>query len=125
MSLSSDDYTLPSHNLMGFCSLLTTYPPTDNTVTRLNDALAARFTDADEIKDVANHGCSGGVSGFIYYKEIRDFFNDHEDDIENAIADLGFDTKDLVDANTNSVMELINKMVWIVVENYCQQQAEA
>lgn len=93
-------------------------------MTRLNDALAARFTDADEIKDVANYGCSGGVSGFIYYKEIRDFFNDHEDDIENAIADLGFDTKDLVDANTNSVMELINKMVWIVVEDYCQQQAE-
>jgi hypothetical protein len=92
-------------------------------MTALTNALAARFTDADEIQDVANHGCSGGVSGFIYYKEIRDFFNEHEDDIENTIADLGYDIKDLVDDNTDSVMELINKMVWIVVENYCQEQA--
>jgi hypothetical protein len=93
-------------------------------MTRLTDALAARFTDADEIQDVAKYGCSGGVSGFIYYKEIRDFFNEHEDDIENTIADLGLDIKDLVDVNTDSVMELINKMVWIVVENYCQEQAD-
>ena len=92
-------------------------------MTRLTSALAARFTDANEIMDVANYGCSDGVYGFIYYKEIRDFFNEHEDDIENTIADLGFDIKDLVDNDTDSVMELINKMVWIVVEDYCQQQA--
>lgn len=91
-------------------------------MTRLEDALAARFTDADEIKDVANYGCVGGVSGFIYYKEIRDFFNEYEDDIENTIADLGYDIKDLVDTETDSVMALINKMVWIVVEDYCQRQ---
>jgi hypothetical protein len=95
-----------------------------HTMTRLTDALAARFTDADEIQDVAKYGCSGGVSGFIYYKEIRDFFNEHEDDIENTIADLGLDIRDLVDVNTDSVMELINKMVWLVVENYCQEQAD-
>lgn len=94
-------------------------------MTRLNDALAARFTDADEIQDVAKYGCSGGVSGFIYNKEVREFFNEYEDDIENEIADLGYDIKDLVDTETDSVMDLINKMVWIVVENYCQQQAEA
>ena len=94
-------------------------------MTRLNDALAARFTDADEIQDVAKYGCSGGVSGFIYHKEVREFFNEYEDDIENEIADLGYDIKDLVDTETDSVMDFINKMVWIVVENYCQQQAEA
>jgi len=93
-------------------------------MTRLNDALAARFTDADEIYDVAKYGCSGGVSGFIYYTQTREFFYEHEDDIENIIADLGYDIKDLVDAGTDSVMALINKMVWIVVENYCQQRAE-
>jgi hypothetical protein len=92
-------------------------------MTTLTNALAARFTDADEIQDVATYGCSGGVNGFIYYEEIRDFFNEHEDDIENTIADLGYDIKDLVDDNIDSVMELINKMVWIVVENYCQEQA--
>lgn len=92
-----------------------------HTVTRLEDALAARFTDAVEIQDVAEYGCSGGVSDFIYNSEIRDFFNEYEDDIENTIADLGYDIKDLVDAETDSVMALINKMVWIVVEDYCQR----
>lgn len=89
-------------------------------MTTLHDALAARFTDPDEIKDVAQYGCEGGVSGFIYYNEIRDFFNEYEDDIEDTVADLGYDIKDLVDTETNSVMALINKMVWIVVEDYCQ-----
>jgi len=93
-------------------------------MTRLNDALAARFTDADEVYGVAKYGCSGGVSGFIYYTQTKEFFYEHEDDIENIIADLGYDIKDLVDAGTDSVMALINKMVWIVVENYCQQRAE-
>ena len=91
-----------------------------HTVTQLNDALAARFTAADEIKDIARYGCSGGVSGFIYNNEIADFFNEYEDDIENEIAGLGYDIKDLVDTETNSVMGLINKMVWLVVEDYCQ-----
>lgn len=89
-------------------------------MTLLEDALAVRFTDADEIKDVANHGCSGGVSGFIYNHEIRKFFDDYEDDIEDTISELGLDVQELVDHDTSSVMALITKMVWIVVENYCQ-----
>ena len=120
-----DHCTLPAWT-QAFCSAQHCfYPLMGNTMTRLNDALAARFTDADEIQDVAKYGCSGGVSDFIYHKEVREFFNEYEDDIENEIADLGYDIKDLVDTETDSVMDLINKMVWIVVENYCQQQAEA
>jgi hypothetical protein len=38
-------------------------------------------TDADEIKDVANYGCAGGVNGFIYYSETSKFFDEHEDEI--------------------------------------------
>jgi hypothetical protein len=38
-------------------------------------------TDADEIKDVANYGCAGGVNGFIYYTEINEFFDAYEEQI--------------------------------------------
>jgi hypothetical protein len=34
------------------------------------DALAERFDDMDECKDVAEYGCSAGVSGFIYSTEL-------------------------------------------------------
>ena len=33
---------------------------------RLFDALEQRFDDIEEVKDVARHGCSGGVNGIIY-----------------------------------------------------------
>lgn len=92
-----------------------------NTMTRLHDALAARFTDADEIKDVANHGCSGGVSGFIYYSENEQFFDEHEDDIYNYLNDCEFSMKDFVHTGS-TIRSLKNDMVWCVVEMWCQAQ---
>ena len=97
-------------------------------MSRLTDALDERFTDLDEVKDVAKHGCSGGVSGFIYYKETRDFFNKYQADIEEYLEDnLGdcyiqeltkdSDRKD--GNNVGNITQLINKMVWYVVECYC------
>ena len=46
---------------------------------RLTVALDKRFDDIEEIKDVANHGCGGGVSDFIYTYETRNFFNEYEE----------------------------------------------
>ena len=94
-------------------------------MSRLTDALDKRFTDLDEVKDVANYGCAAGVSGFIYYNETRKFFFEHEDEIEeqmdwiycgdNYIKELAVD-------NSATVNQLINKIVWIIVENYCQDR---
>ena len=95
-------------------------------MTKLNEALAQRFTDADEIKDVAQYGCSGGVSGFIYSSELFDFFNEHEDDIEDVLNDLGLTLTDLVtDPDSWTFQEVREKAVWTVVEAYCQERAEA
>lgn len=89
---------------------------------QLTDALAARFTDLDEIKDVAHYGCSGGVSGFIYYTETNKFFDDFEDDIEDVCYDmLGDDYLEQLARCENSIQGLKNKMVWFVVESYCQR----
>lgn len=89
---------------------------------RLTAALADRFTDPDEIIDVANYGCSGGVSGFIYYKETNEFFDDFEDDIEDECFDiLGDDYLAQLAKCKDSIQGLKNKMVWFVVEAYCSR----
>ena len=89
-------------------------------MSRLTDALDERFTDVDEIKDVYNYGCGAGVSDFIYYSEVREFFFEHEDEIEQYLYDTYGDDliKDLAKTN-NSINQLINAMVWCVVETYC------
>ena len=87
----------------------------------MHDALTARFTDADEIKDVANYGCAGGVSGFIYYHETSAFYDEHEDEILDYLSDCGTTIKDLCDENDTIAM-LKNRLVWFVVEWHCQAQ---
>lgn len=89
---------------------------------RLTAALADRFTDEDEIIDVANYGCSGGVSGFIYYNQTNEFFDDFEDDIEDVCFDiLGDDYLSDLATNENSIQGLKNKMVWFIVQQYCSR----
>jgi hypothetical protein len=87
----------------------------------MHDALTARFTDADEIKDVANYGCAGGVSGFIYYTETSAFYDEHEDEILDYLSDCGITIKDLC-AENDTIAMLKNTLVWCVVEMWCQAQ---
>ena len=89
----------------------------------LTKALAERFDDIEEIKDIAAHGCSGGVSGFIYHKDTNQFFDDHEDAVEDVCYDiLG---KDWIAELSRlggclDIMSLKTTAVWFVVELYCQ-----
>ena len=99
-------------------------------MSRLTNALDERFDDIDEVKDVANHGCINGVGGFIYYNETLDFFSKHQEDIEDTLQGLIGDNyievlsrhhKDATNVITMS--QLINKMVWVIVEDYCQSKS--
>jgi hypothetical protein len=95
-------------------------------MTNLERALSRRFTDQSEINDVAKHGCSGGVSGFIYSSELFEFFNEHESDIEDILDEIGLKFSDLVnDQDDWTFQELREKAVWFVVEYYCQSIVEA
>ena len=96
-------------------------------MSRLTDALDERFDDLDEIKDVVNHGCAAGVGGFIYYNETRKFFFEHEDEIEEIMDEIYCGDnylKQITDDDPCTVNQLINKIVWIVVENYCISRLE-
>ena len=44
------------------------------------DILGHEF-ELDQLNDIAKHGMSGGVSGFIYSSELADIFNKNEDEI--------------------------------------------
>ena len=94
---------------------------------RLTVALDKRFDDIEEIKDVANHGCAGGVSDFIYYYETRAFFNEYEEEIEQELMDTYGDYWFLEIAKLKAVNDTAtfkNLCVWIVVETYCQCKSE-
>ena len=95
---------------------------------RLTLALDTRFDDLDEIKDVANYGCGGGVSGFIYYYETRKFFDEYEEEIEYELNEIYGDDFFNEIASLPSVTDITqykNYCVWVIVENYCFRRLEA
>ena len=90
------------------------------------DALAERFDDMDECKDVAEYGCSAGVNGFLYSSELCEFFDKYEDEIEDELDAYGLTYADLVDTTDFWTMqECKEKAVWFVVETYCNQRVDA
>ena len=91
----------------------------------LTAALNDRFSDIDEIRDIATHGCEGGVSGFIYYQETREFFEKYEDDIEDVCYDiLGNDFLQHLAKGETCILGLINAMVWFTIQAYCQNKLQ-
>ena len=93
---------------------------------RLTVALDERFDDIEEIKDVADHGCEGGVSGFIYYSETRKFFDEYQEEIEQELEELYGDDylkQILKTSPIQDVTQLKNHMVWSVVSMYCTDKA--
>ena len=75
------------------------------------------------ISDIAKHGCSGGVSGLIYYRETRAFHDEHEEEIWNLVAEYaeneGCKLMELVyriTKNAGSITQLKNDLVWWTVE---------
>jgi len=87
----------------------------------MHDALTARFTDADEIKDVARYGCEGGVNGFISCHETSKFYDKYEDQILDYLNDCGVTIRDLC-TNEDTIASLKNSLVWCAVELWCQAQ---
>ena len=90
----------------------------------LDETLANRFepgTDdgVAELRDIVNHGMSGGVSGFIYYHEINEFFNEFETEIEDIMFEIYGDGWLWDQAKeTVNMQELRGTIVWAVVENW-------
>ena len=91
----------------------------------LNETLAKRFEPGtedgiSEIRDIVNHGISGGFGDFIYNYEIEEFFDQFESEIEDRLGDMGLTPNDIVsDTNDWTIRDLKVNSVWIVVESWC------
>jgi hypothetical protein len=73
------------------------------------------------IKDLNSHGFSGGVSGFIYYNELKRIYNDNEDTFENWYNNNDDVLKYCLDTiNTDGLQSLYQNLVWFALESIAQ-----
>ena len=90
----------------------------------LDETLSKRFEPGTEdgiaqLRDIVNHGMSGGVGGFIYYYEINEFYNEFENEIEDVMFDMyGDDWLQQIVGESENMQSLRNTLVWAVVEHW-------
>lgn len=84
------------------------------------------------IKDVATHGCQGGVPGITYYNETAAFHDKHEEEIWDIINDTAEDSGETpmqvvarVAPLAGVMISLKNYLVWFAVEVRAQQHLDA
>lgn len=75
------------------------------------------------IEDIVLHGCSGGISGLVYYRETTAFHDEHQkeiwDELYEAAKQEGLKLMDLVHRvalEAGSIAQLKNDLVWWAVE---------
>ena len=95
----------------------------------LEETLAKRFTDMDEVRDISEHGIMGGYPEFTYTYDLDRFFDEFEYEIEDKLYDIYGETwLQWVVNNTayplTDTQSLRNYLVWFVVEDFCQRKAE-
>ena len=80
------------------------------------------------IKDIAEHGCEGGVTGLIYYFETSKFHDEHEDEIWSLLSDAA-DAAGIANGlmlynickQPTSMRVLKNDLVWFAVQITAQE----
>ena len=75
--------------------------------------------DIDTLREIRDHGCSSGVANnHIYYTQTVDFFDVHEDEMIEYIADTlgGEINEDIWNNNTNNITGYKNDIVWLYIE---------
>ena len=91
----------------------------------LEQTLACRFTDNDEVSDIANYGIDGGFSDFTYTYDLNNFFNEFENEIEDYFYNMFGDDwmNEITQFKTFTTMDdLRTFMVWAVAEDFCQRK---
>ncbi len=86
--------------------------------------------ELETIKDVVKHGCSGGIGGFIYYRETMTFHDEHEAEIWDMLyedaKDQGLTIMELIASfnsqkNVGSMEQFKNLLCWYAVERACDE----
>ena len=86
------------------------------------DILGVEF-DVDELRDIAEHGMSAGVSGFIYFHETTAKFDANDDEIQDFLSDWYYDCIGGDEGSfayfarkCEDITQLKNQLVWAYVE---------
>lgn len=78
------------------------------------------------IKDLNNHGFSGGVSGFIYYNELKRVYTSNEDAFEGWYNDNDDVLKYCLDTvNADGLQSLYQNLVWFALESVAQNAEDS
>jgi len=88
----------------------------------------------DEMKDIAEHGCSGGFPGLTYYHETIKLYDHYDEEIWDNLYD------DSQDMGSESILDFIksfngadtvgsdaqfkNLLVWYLAEKYARELTE-
>jgi hypothetical protein len=94
--------------------------------TDIKEALqAGEEHDVFLIKDIAVHGCGGGVPGLTYYVDTTDFFDCFEHDVWKYVREAaeasGSSVFELLDKDIAGPTAFKNSMVWLAVECAAQE----
>ena len=75
--------------------------------------------DIDTLREIRDHGCSSGVANnHIYYTQTVKFYDEHEDEIIDTIADIlgGEYNEEVWDRNPCHINGYKNEIVWTYIE---------
>ena len=75
--------------------------------------------DIDTLREIRDHGCSSGVANnHIYYTQTVKFFDEHEDEMIEYIADTlgGEYNEEVWNRNPNHINGYKNELVWTYIE---------
>ena len=78
----------------------------------------------NELADIANHGCSGGVGGMIYYKETEAIYRKFAPELHDILAeyqDQVGNFPDYVIDDLGHFPSFANSVVWLCSEMVAQE----
>ena len=92
-----------------------------------NDYLQQRFEGVegtDELRDITEHGLSGGVNGFTYYNELYTLFRVYEEEILDYLMEqCGMSLSDLA-IDCFKLDDIAQNAVWMYVEDWAHREYE-
>ena len=79
----------------------------------------------DELKEIAFYGCvSGAASHHIYYKDTTAFFDQHEEEILEALEAFDCNPLKVFGGDADTVSMLKNNLTWAFLELVAQQETD-
>ena len=70
------------------------------------------------LRDIRDHGCASGSAHYhIYTSDCVDFYNNHQDEIDEYICEqLGYDTVMQLTVECDDIRHAMNHLCWVYIE---------